>query len=195
MFLWKVNRCTLASPAPAASERHTCDVSINAEWVCLKRAWLHYNQLIFQHQRCNTEYTEDVVIYMCVCPSARGVSYLFDIQVKTFNSVYDGKDLIGQARTGTGKTFSFAVPLVEKLQSDMEDRRRGRAPKVSLTPHSSAFMGPAANEGCTCHEIRCAGHISADYLCLITKTVDNRFIFTLTAENKETTFPKIIYWM
>ncbi|XP_039546475.1 nucleolar RNA helicase 2 isoform X1 [Pimephales promelas] len=61
---------------------------------------------------------------------ARGVSYLFDIQVKTFNSVYDGKDLIGQARTGTGKTFSFAVPLVEKLQSDMEDRRRGRAPKV-----------------------------------------------------------------
>ncbi|KAK7140795.1 hypothetical protein R3I94_013164 [Phoxinus phoxinus] len=61
---------------------------------------------------------------------ARGVSYLFDIQVKTFNSVYDGKDLIGQARTGTGKTFSFAVPLVEKLQADMEDRRRGRAPKV-----------------------------------------------------------------
>uniref|UniRef100_A0A671KSB1 RNA helicase n=1 Tax=Sinocyclocheilus anshuiensis TaxID=1608454 RepID=A0A671KSB1_9TELE len=61
---------------------------------------------------------------------ARGVSYLFDIQVKTFNSVYDGKDVIGQARTGTGKTFSFAVPLVEKLQSAAEDRRRGRAPKV-----------------------------------------------------------------
>ncbi|XP_058652306.1 LOW QUALITY PROTEIN: nucleolar RNA helicase 2 [Onychostoma macrolepis] len=61
---------------------------------------------------------------------ARGVSYLFDIQVKTFNSVYDGKDVIGQARTGTGKTFSFAVPLVEKLQSGAEDRRRGRAPKV-----------------------------------------------------------------
>ncbi|XP_051772008.1 nucleolar RNA helicase 2 [Ctenopharyngodon idella] len=66
---------------------------------------------------------------------ARGVSYLFDIQVKTFNPVYEGKDLIGQARTGTGKTFSFAVPLVEKLQSGAEDRRRGRAPKVLvLTP-------------------------------------------------------------
>ncbi|XP_058240975.1 nucleolar RNA helicase 2 isoform X2 [Hemibagrus wyckioides] len=61
---------------------------------------------------------------------ARGVMYLFDIQVKTFNSVYDGKDVIGQARTGTGKTFSFAIPLVEKLQSGAEDRRRGRAPKV-----------------------------------------------------------------
>uniref|UniRef100_A0A8C2EKI7 RNA helicase n=1 Tax=Cyprinus carpio TaxID=7962 RepID=A0A8C2EKI7_CYPCA len=66
---------------------------------------------------------------------ARGVSYLFDIQVKTFNSVYDGKDVIGQARTGTGKTFSFAVPLVEKLQGAGDDRRRGRAPTVLvLTP-------------------------------------------------------------
>ncbi|KAI4880014.1 hypothetical protein NFI96_031325 [Prochilodus magdalenae] len=61
---------------------------------------------------------------------ARGVKYLFDIQVKTFNPVYDGKDVIGQARTGTGKTFSFAIPLVEKLQTGPEDKRRGRAPKV-----------------------------------------------------------------
>uniref|UniRef100_A0AAR2LGH5 RNA helicase n=1 Tax=Pygocentrus nattereri TaxID=42514 RepID=A0AAR2LGH5_PYGNA len=61
---------------------------------------------------------------------ARGVKYLFDIQVKTFNPVYDGKDVIGQARTGTGKTFSFAIPLVEKLQSGPEDKRRGRPPKV-----------------------------------------------------------------
>ncbi|XP_056134580.1 nucleolar RNA helicase 2 [Lampris incognitus] len=61
---------------------------------------------------------------------ARGVSYLFDIQVKTFNPVYDGKDVIGQARTGTGKTFSFAIPLVEKLQKDSMDLARGRAPKV-----------------------------------------------------------------
>ncbi|KAG7492963.1 hypothetical protein MATL_G00020930 [Megalops atlanticus] len=61
---------------------------------------------------------------------ARGVTYLFDIQVKTFNSIYDGKDVVGQARTGTGKTFSFAIPLVEKLHSATEERRRGRAPKV-----------------------------------------------------------------
>uniref|UniRef100_A0A8C6UW13 RNA helicase n=1 Tax=Neogobius melanostomus TaxID=47308 RepID=A0A8C6UW13_9GOBI len=66
---------------------------------------------------------------------ARGVSYLFDIQVKTFDSVYDGHDVIAQARTGTGKTFSFAVPLVEKLQTDNNDKIRGRAPRVLvLTP-------------------------------------------------------------
>ncbi|XP_034536786.1 nucleolar RNA helicase 2 [Notolabrus celidotus] len=65
----------------------------------------------------------------------RGVSYLFDIQVKTFNPVYDGEDVIAQARTGTGKTFSFAIPLVEKLQREAVAPVRGRAPKVLvLTP-------------------------------------------------------------
>ncbi|KAI1231631.1 hypothetical protein IHE44_0007708, partial [Lamprotornis superbus] len=52
------------------------------------------------------------------------------LQVKTFNPVYSGKDVIAQARTGTGKTFSFAIPLIEKLQGDSQERRRGRPPKV-----------------------------------------------------------------
>ncbi|XP_034381621.1 nucleolar RNA helicase 2 isoform X3 [Cyclopterus lumpus] len=66
---------------------------------------------------------------------ARGATYLFDIQIKTFNSVYDGEDVIAQARTGTGKTFSFAIPLVEKLQTNAGAFTRGRAPKVLvLTP-------------------------------------------------------------
>ncbi|XP_032416118.1 nucleolar RNA helicase 2 [Xiphophorus hellerii] len=66
---------------------------------------------------------------------ARGVTYLFDIQVKSFNAVYDGEDVIAQARTGTGKTFSFALPLVEKLQNDSVEMMRGRPPKVLvLTP-------------------------------------------------------------
>ncbi|XP_036684410.1 nucleolar RNA helicase 2 isoform X2 [Balaenoptera musculus] len=66
---------------------------------------------------------------------ARGVTFLFPIQAKTFHHVYSGKDLIAQARTGTGKTFSFAIPLVERLQGELQDRKRGRAPQVLvLTP-------------------------------------------------------------
>ncbi|KAJ7324260.1 hypothetical protein JRQ81_017280 [Phrynocephalus forsythii] len=61
---------------------------------------------------------------------ARGVTHLFPVQAKTFKSIYDGKDVIAQARTGTGKTFSFAIPLIEKLQRDPLERKRGRAPKV-----------------------------------------------------------------
>ncbi|XP_077420455.1 nucleolar RNA helicase 2 isoform X2 [Vanacampus margaritifer] len=61
---------------------------------------------------------------------ARGVAYLFDIQSQTFDHVYDGHDVLAQARTGTGKTFSFAIPLLEKLQLDGLERQRGRPPKV-----------------------------------------------------------------
>uniref|UniRef100_H0VTG6 Nucleolar RNA helicase 2 n=1 Tax=Cavia porcellus TaxID=10141 RepID=H0VTG6_CAVPO len=61
---------------------------------------------------------------------ARGVNFLFPIQAKTFHHVYSGKDLIAQARTGTGKTFSFAIPLIEKLQGQLQDKKRGRAPQV-----------------------------------------------------------------
>lgn len=63
--------------------------------------------------------------------TARGVTFLFPIQAKTFHHVYSGKDLIAQARTGTGKTFSFAIPLIEKLQGELQDRKRGRAPQVT----------------------------------------------------------------
>lgn len=69
--------------------------------------------------------------------SVRGVSYLFDIQVKTFNPVYDGEDVIAQARTGTGKTFSFAIPLVEKLQKESVEMTRGRAPKVRTLEYTN----------------------------------------------------------
>uniref|UniRef100_A0A7N5JEK3 Nucleolar RNA helicase 2 n=1 Tax=Ailuropoda melanoleuca TaxID=9646 RepID=A0A7N5JEK3_AILME len=61
---------------------------------------------------------------------ARGVTYLFPVQVKTFKPISDGKDVVAQARTGTGKTFSFALPLIEKLHRDPQERKRGRAPKV-----------------------------------------------------------------
>ncbi|XP_077451132.1 nucleolar RNA helicase 2 [Stigmatopora argus] len=60
----------------------------------------------------------------------RGVSYLFDIQAQTFDSVYDGYDVLAQARTGTGKTFSFAIPLIEKLQLEESGEVKGHPPKV-----------------------------------------------------------------
>ena len=37
------------------------------------------------------------------------------IQAKTIPLGMEGKDLIGQAQTGTGKTAAFGIPLIEKL--------------------------------------------------------------------------------
>ncbi|KAL0629880.1 Nucleolar RNA helicase 2, partial [Plecturocebus cupreus] len=41
-----------------------------------------------------------------------------------------GKDLIAQAQAGTGKIFSFVIPLIEKLHGDLQDRKRGCPPQV-----------------------------------------------------------------
>ena len=64
----------------------------------------------------------------------RGVKYLFPIQYLTFDPVYDGNDVIGQARTGTGKTLSFVLPLLERLVAESSEgelrKSRGRPPVV-----------------------------------------------------------------
>lgn len=44
-----------------------------------------------------------------------GFSDLFPIQAQAILPLLDGKDVIGQARTGTGKTAAFGVPIVERL--------------------------------------------------------------------------------
>ena len=38
------------------------------------------------------------------------------IQLRAFPSILSGKDLIGSAQTGTGKTAAFALPILTKLQ-------------------------------------------------------------------------------
>lgn len=61
----------------------------------------------------------------------RGIKHLFPIQYLTFDHVYEGKDVIGQARTGTGKTLSFVLPLIERLkEEDSLSKLRGRPPAV-----------------------------------------------------------------
>ncbi|XP_044515128.1 ATP-dependent RNA helicase DDX50 isoform X1 [Gracilinanus agilis] len=77
---------------------------------------------------------------------ARGVTYLFPIQVKAFSPVYEGKDLIAQARTGTGKTFSFAIPLIEKLQRDQEELKKTRSPKVLVLAPTRELANQVAKD-------------------------------------------------
>lgn len=61
----------------------------------------------------------------------RGVLQLFPIQAQTFDPLYDGKDLIGRARTGMGKTLAFVLPIIERLKLDKEAAtKRGRKPRV-----------------------------------------------------------------
>ncbi|CAM9259489.1 unnamed protein product [Ascophyllum nodosum] len=60
----------------------------------------------------------------------RGILSLFPIQAQTYAHIRKGKDLIGRARTGMGKTLAFAVPVIEKLLASGAALKRGRAPRV-----------------------------------------------------------------
>lgn len=44
-----------------------------------------------------------------------GIERTFDIQALTLPLALRGEDVIGQARTGTGKTLGFGVPLLQRL--------------------------------------------------------------------------------
>src|SRR3954464_3891175 len=56
-----------------------------------------------------------------------GIVKTFAIQEMTLPIALAGQDLIGQARTGTGKTLGFGVPLLNRLQLPSE---RGAAPQA-----------------------------------------------------------------
>ena len=46
------------------------------------------------------------------------------IQRKTIPLVMQGKDVVAMARTGSGKTAAFLIPLFEKLKAHSEIVRR-----------------------------------------------------------------------
>jgi len=50
-----------------------------------------------------------------------GFTDLFPIQAQAMTPLLEGKDVIGQAQTGTGKTAAFGIPMVERL--DPKDNR------------------------------------------------------------------------
>ncbi|XP_009789500.1 DEAD-box ATP-dependent RNA helicase 3, chloroplastic [Nicotiana tabacum] len=63
----------------------------------------------------------------------RGITHLFPIQRAVLVPALEGQDIIARAKTGTGKTLAFGIPVLKKLSGDEEMRntlRRGRLPKI-----------------------------------------------------------------
>lgn len=52
---------------------------------------------------------------------AHGITAPFPIQALTLPVALKGRDIIGQAKTGTGKTLGFAIPMIEKVVGPGED--------------------------------------------------------------------------
>jgi ATP-dependent RNA helicase DeaD len=57
------------------------------------------------------------------------------IQAQSIAPLVEGRDLLGQAATGTGKTAAFALPMLERLAEQRPEHTRGDAPfGLVLTP-------------------------------------------------------------
>ena len=61
---------------------------------------------------------------------AKKITYLYPIQIATLKHIRQGHDVIAQARTGTGKTLAFAIPIVEQLQANKSKEEVAKTPKV-----------------------------------------------------------------
>jgi len=50
-----------------------------------------------------------------------GFNDLFPIQAQAITPLLQGKDVIGQAQTGTGKTAAFGIPMVERMNPETRE--------------------------------------------------------------------------
>ena len=63
-----------------------------------------------------------------------GIEHTFAIQELTLPLAMAGDDLIGQARTGMGKTFAFGVPLLHRISGDASRPLNGTPRALVVVP-------------------------------------------------------------
>jgi superfamily II DNA/RNA helicase len=63
---------------------------------------------------------------ICSGLAAAGILATFPIQALTLPLALGGHDIIGQARTGTGKTLAFGIPLLQRISEPAD----GKAPRA-----------------------------------------------------------------
>jgi superfamily II DNA/RNA helicase len=65
---------------------------------------------------------------ICAALDDAGIHTTFPIQALTLPLAIDGQDIIGQARTGTGKTLAFGVPMLHRLATTLAAARAAKQP-------------------------------------------------------------------
>jgi superfamily II DNA/RNA helicase len=67
---------------------------------------------------------------ICTALEAAGIYTTFPIQALTLPLAIDGQDIIGQARTGTGKTLAFGIPMLHRLTTTFAADRAAKEPSA-----------------------------------------------------------------
>ena len=66
--------------------------------------------------------------------AAEGYESPTPIQARSIPSLLEGKDLLGIAQTGTGKTAAFALPILHRLSQSQERAAKGTCRALILSP-------------------------------------------------------------
>jgi len=69
---------------------------------------------------------------ICGALEAAGIHTTFPIQALTLPLAMNGQDIIGQARTGTGKTLAFGVPILHRLATTLAGERAAKQPAALI---------------------------------------------------------------
>jgi superfamily II DNA/RNA helicase len=69
---------------------------------------------------------------ICTALEAAGIITTFPIQALTLPLAINGQDIIGQARTGTGKTLAFGVPILHRLATSLAADRAAPPPSALI---------------------------------------------------------------
>ena len=87
---------------------------------------------------------------LCAALAAQGIDTAFPIQAATLPDSLAGRDVLGRGRTGSGKTYAFALPVLARLSAARSSRRPGQpralilAPTRELADQIAAAMAPLA---------------------------------------------------
>ncbi|KAK3711296.1 hypothetical protein LTR37_009676 [Vermiconidia calcicola] len=75
-----------------------------------------------------------------------GLETLTDVQTRTINEALNGQDIIAQARTGTGKTLAFLIPILQNIISldpDLARPAQGRrGPRTTADDIRALIVSP-----------------------------------------------------
>jgi superfamily II DNA/RNA helicase len=82
--------------------------------------------------------------------TSQGIDTPFPIQAATLPDSLAGRDVLGRGRTGSGKTYAFALPVLARLSASPAPRRPGQpralilAPTRELASQIQASLAPLA---------------------------------------------------
>jgi len=78
------------------------------------------------------QFSDIIPAHLVELLEARGIAQPSPIQAESLPHTLQGRDLLGRARTGTGKTLAFVLPIATRLEADRTSGRNPRA--IVLAP-------------------------------------------------------------